>query len=374
MGLSMRYARSVACVLTIVCPWVAECAEVDDAWPLYQRAAAHISKGDPLGKFSPSASSLEYKEYPPFPPEWERMAKAAYEFNAPALADVHRATAAKAAAWPVAKVGATYSVDYLGPARNIANQVADAALFEHVRGDDAAAIDRVRDLLHLVDLLDDVKGGPAAQWLTALGIRAVAMNRLQVIDSDVRLTDRPTPADKALPVADVQALIKRLFVDETDLAALVDKLVARERVRDPAAFAEEGTKDRLKVVLGRDRTERNLTAMSLACRLFRFQHKRWPASLDELSTLLPARPADVAGPMGYALIKGGLPGGGDRPLVFSHIGVPAGGKPEYPTAEPLFSHYAVHVPGKLAPGQFRDVSLWAGKPSPTDGLGLKPLE
>jgi hypothetical protein len=368
----MRYA--VACVLTVLFPALAAAA-ADDAWPLYKRASEQITAGDLIGKSSPSASDLLYYGYPPYSPEWERMAKAAYEHNAGALAEVRRATAINTAAWPVEKVDGRLSLAYLNSLRNVSNQVGDAALYEYVRGDHAAAVTRVGDLLHMADLLDAPPNRLAIQMLVAVGLRSLALDRLQTISAGVRLIDRPAPGDKAVPVADVEALIKRLFTNNVNFDPEIDLLVANEQAIDPQVLAKGLAVDKFKVQLQRNQTERNLAAMALACRLFHHRNNRWPASLDELSTLLPAPPVDALGPMGYVLVKGDLPNAGDRPLVYSRAGVPAGGKPAYPTTEPQYGYYvnlSAAPVNRTAPGQFRDVTTWPGKLGAK--MAFKPLD
>ncbi|MDB5296857.1 MAG: hypothetical protein JWO31_2840 [Phycisphaerales bacterium] len=384
----MRQVLPALCLFVLT--FATAACRADDAWPLYRQAGERIEAGDRLGKSSPSATNMAYTGYPPYSPEWERVASAAYEYNAPALADVRRASAMTAAAWPAERVDGHPSYAHLDALRNITNQVGDAALLEHVRGGDASAVARVRDLLHLADLLDDGRPGPILQPLVAAGIRAVALDRLLIVNSGIRLTDQPTTAaipattattpatagGKAVSVADVDALIRQLFVRDPETAvARADRLVGGARAEDSKTYAKAEEAERVRTVFRRDVTERNLVAMALACRLFRFRNQRWPASLDELAALLPAPPADAAGPMGYALVKAGLPDGGDRPLVYSRAGVPAGGRPAYPTAEPQFSHYSNYVPGnRIPPGQFRDVTLWPGKPDPAEQIALKPLD
>ena len=71
--------------------------------------------------------------------------------------------------------------------------------------------------------------------------------------------------------------------------------------------------------------ERRAAAISLAAQLYRADHDRWPDRLDELvPAYLPAVPADPfhadGRSMGYVIIKRGLPGGGDRPLVYFDAG------------------------------------------------------
>ena len=68
-------------------------------------------------------------------------------------------------------------------------------------------------------------------------------------------------------------------------------------------------------------TERRLAAVGLAVRLYQAEHDRWPVSIDELvPKYLPrGRPdpmaADGSG-LRYLLVRGGLPGGGDRPIAY----------------------------------------------------------
>ncbi len=116
--------------------------------------------------------------------------------------------------------------------------------------------------------------------------------------------------------------------------------------------------------------------MSLACQLCRFEKSHWPASLDEVTAYLPGPPADAWGALGYALIKGGLPDGSDRPLVYSHIRSKNG--IFYRIDEPQYGFYVddgTTQPASLRKegGQFRDVSLWApakNKSGPT----TRPLQ
>jgi hypothetical protein len=73
----------------------------------------------------------------------------------------------------------------------------------------------------------------------------------------------------------------------------------------------------------RVRTERRLAAVALAVRLYRVDHDgQFPPSLEALvPAYLPEVPVDPAAPDGrplkYLVIKGGLPDGGDRPIVYS---------------------------------------------------------
>jgi hypothetical protein len=72
----------------------------------------------------------------------------------------------------------------------------------------------------------------------------------------------------------------------------------------------------------RVRADRRMTAVSLAAQLYHADHGQWPPTLDALvPQYLPRVPRDPLAPdgrpLGYVLLKGCLPGGGDRPLVYS---------------------------------------------------------
>jgi hypothetical protein len=136
-------------------PFAVVGADDDDAWPLYDRAAQRVREGDKLGKYCPTRSPfMAFRSYPPLGAIWEGTAKDAYEFNASALDAVHRATALKTARWPVTHQGNEVQLKYLSEMRNVANEVLDGAMFEHVHGQDIAAIGRIQDVLHIADLLD----------------------------------------------------------------------------------------------------------------------------------------------------------------------------------------------------------------------------
>lgn len=94
---------------------------------------------------------------------------------------------------------------------------------------------------------------------------------------------------------------------------------------------------------------------------------------------MPRLPLDPWGDgkqtLGYVLIKGGLRGGADRPLVYSRCGASDG--LFYRTDAPQYSYY--NSDGSSLPaaqqkhgGQFRDVTRWApergGKPGSTTML------
>src|SRR6478735_5607001 len=116
----MTRTATVAVLLCLICSaWtMGEPAkgESEDARSLYLKAA-----GDGFTVQSPTESVLEYSDYPPFPPEWHKLAKAAREANADRLALARQARTAKAGQWPPGPI-----VGYLNGTRALANELGDA--------------------------------------------------------------------------------------------------------------------------------------------------------------------------------------------------------------------------------------------------------
>ena len=333
-----------------------------DAWPLYSQAIQRIDEGDKAKIWGPAASPLEYADYPPYPAEWTRLETASYAFNAPARALVREARSRTMANWPVLHLqGGKLDMSYLNGCRNLANELGDAALFQHLHGDDAEAIETIRDLMHLADLPDGPSNPARIQPLVALGVRMLAASRLEVITSDVALTSDAADA-KELQISTARALIQQLF-DNKDPEARYAGLLRRE---EAAAKIDTTQKERFLTQMRRGQMEFNLAAMSLACHLFQFDKHRWTASIEEVTAYLPAAPKYAWGPMRYVVVKR-QPGNNDRPLVHSRCNSTAG--LFYPTSEPQYSWFPGVGPGdRKQGGQFRDVTLWAPtrpNPAPT---------
>ena len=126
------------------------------------------------------------------------------------------------------------------------------------------------------------------------------------------------------------------------------------------------TTDKVLDTMNRSNGELTFAAMSLACQLYRAEKGAWPDSMEQLAPkYLPRVPIDPWGngreTFGYVVIKGGLPDGSDRPLVYSRFRSEDG--LAYRLDEPQYGYY----PGdgsqtpegrKKHAGQFRDVSRW----------------
>jgi hypothetical protein len=111
--------------------------------------------------------------------------------------------------------------------------------------------------------------------------------------------------------------------------------------------------------------ERRLAAVGLAVQLYRAEHGRSPGSMDELvPKYLPRVPQDPmatdGGGLRYVLVRGGLPGGGDRPLAYSAgpDGTFSTGNPPVLPNAPMYSWMGG------AGDQWRDLARWQ-PPAPT---------
>lgn len=329
-------------------------------------ARVYLAAESMLKAESPSASNLVYSGwYPPSMPGWMELAKASYEENQPAFELVRRARSLQQATWPASDGDRTH----LRRVRHLANHLSDAALYAHTQGRDAEAVELLLDTLHMAALLR--KDAPADDWvrpMVAWGVESLVATQMTTIGSDVKLGD----ADGQLPLDHAQRVI----------AAFLDAPKSHERALAEIHLGGQDARTYVEVHR-RAATELHSAAVALACHLFRAEHGRWPTVAEELvladPSILPAIPPDPwndGKPLGYVLIKGGLPDGGDRPLVYSHCEAQDG--LHYRVDQPHFGFYhgdgsnrplAEHIRG----GQFRDVVRWTPpdiKPDPT----FRPLE
>ena len=163
----------IACILGV---WQQSAAAqptqpADDAAKLYLQAAKLIRDNDTRNIMSPASSNATFPPFPPYPAEWVDMEKASFLANALARDLVHQARAIDHSNWP-ARHSEPKGVSYLNDCRNIANELADAAEYEQINGDNAAAIETLRDEWHLSDLLENQPDKTLIRLLVAVGIRA----------------------------------------------------------------------------------------------------------------------------------------------------------------------------------------------------------
>ena len=115
-------------------------------------------------------------------------------------------------------------------------------------------------------------------------------------------------------------------------------------------------------------SERGMAAMSLAAHLFRHGKRAVAGVLEELATKLPRVPVDPWGDgketLGYVVMKGGLPDGSDRPLVYARCDSPTACSTGWiPRSTRSTATTAPTGPGtETRGGQFRDVTRWTPRP------------
>ena len=162
----------------------------DDAAKVYMQAAKLLSANDKANIMSPSSSNLNYTDYPLYPAEWHRMEKKDFLANSEARALAHQARSIEHADWP--KWNPPHPpIYYLNDCRNISNELADAAIYQHLQRNDAAAVESLRDDWHLADLLENESDKLLVRLLVSEGIQAEIYTRLEIITSNIVLTNDP---------------------------------------------------------------------------------------------------------------------------------------------------------------------------------------
>jgi hypothetical protein len=324
--------------------------------------------------YPPSSSNLRYDHYPPFSAEWHRLESSDFQTNAPARKLVREARLLGHLDWSALRLP-NGPIQYLNPSRGLCNILGDAAVWQHEQGDDAGAIETIRDMWGLADAVEAME--PKAECLlTGVAIRDWSLLNLNIVVSGVSLTSEPGNT-RSEQLADAHRLIEELMkhADAKTEAAEFRRKYAADMAGQPARLAAD-----IVDILIRVDTERDLAAMSLACHVYRQRTGRWPATLEDLQTIVPRLPIDPFGDgrqsLGYALIKSGLPDGSDRPLVYSRESA-AGtlffrvDRPEYEAylAEQAQSPFNPRRPS----GQFRDVASWSPRPGTEVRPTTRPL-
>jgi len=295
----------------------------DEAAKLYQQAAKILSDDDRRNIMSPASSPLVCPEYPPMAEEWVRMEKQDYEAHGQVRALVHQAAMLDRATWqpfPPRNMN-------LNQCKNVANEIGDAALYQSViLKDQPAAFETAGDLLPLADHLKNAPGENLIRLLVAEGIEALDTERLMVMISGATITEDAGNTHD-LPLATATQWIARLL-DHPDAQAEFDQAMKGEPAGAATNPMLKPSLARIVETIHRVQSERDMAAMSLAAHVYQHKHGRWPETLEELKTELPRLPLDPWGDgkqtLGYALIRGGLPDGLDRPLVYSRCGMKDG--------------------------------------------------
>jgi len=253
---------------------------------------------------------------------------------------------------------ANWNSKILGDLRVLAENLSDNAIYANMTGDSSNAIEITRDMLRISQLiLQSPKG--VVPMLVANGIESLAAYQLQCISCNVTLADDPRN-NKALQIQGAHILISQLLVQPNPRAEFIDALAHTT----PPQGVDLDWYRRLLNTGHRSNTELSFAAMSLACRVFKFENHRWPISLDELVPIyLPHTIIDPWGDgkqtLGYVLIKRGLPDGSDRPLLYSRCESSKGLAFPSDRFEIGFDGWSV----RNETGQFRDVLLWGQDPN-----------
>jgi hypothetical protein len=380
----------------------------------------------PARYFPSNFSYIPDSGFPPRSPGWRDGVAKALVANGPALAAARKATAIQNAQWGSAD--APYPTAPEG--QQLVALLADGAVEAHYEGDDAEAIDRILDLLHLcglfgIDLTDQ-------NW--AAGAEILALERLEFLLPDLDVIPSATPPkasrpvdrrklehlivllldDRAMRMHTRQAICRERweqldFIDQSrgkatilrpmyaaEMARVIGQALVVQRAFDQEdlvnaqlllggicastdSSASEREPERYSHLISSQfgeravdgvqwafkcRAERRAAAMALAIRLYRLDRGRWPATTSELiPAYLPAIPSNPLIPgdeaIRYYIMRGGLPKGGDRPiLVFA---TSAGASIGRPPNEPAFASTQGFDKGSAWPApavQWRDLALW----------------
>jgi hypothetical protein len=359
-------------------------AASQDAYPLYEKAAKLLQDHCNLHKrWSPSSSNTTFPAYLPFGDGWLNMEKPVFDADADVHDLIHLASAIDRADWP----DTSQDTRYLGQCRALANELKDAALYQCIYlKNQPAGFQTLNDSQHMATLLQNQPGLTMVRELVAIGIIGENTWALNIMSSNISITNDPAKLND-LPMSTARQWIARL-TDHPSAKDRFDEVMDCEFLMSQKAHSPYKTKSEylaspkvapglplLLNVQGYTVIERDLAAMSLAAHLFRFQHNRWPANLQELATELPKLPIDPFGDgkqsLGYTLISHGLRGGDDRPLVYSRCNSKDG--LFYRTDGPEYGFYrgdGSDADRKLQKqgGEFRDVARWVPS-APKSGGG-----
>ncbi len=364
----MIQLMQMVCIGCLILPGYA-LAQADDAAAIYLHAAKIVADNTDNDIMCPSSSNMEYRSYPPYEPKWIEREKAAYAFNVEARNLSHQARSIDDAKWP-AMTGPNATL-YLNKCRALSNDLADAAQLQAWQGDGADAIETIRDLLHLADVMLKQPEHKIIVKLVSIGIRAEAMDRLNVIASGMVLTS------DAKDTKDVQATVARdLLKQLLDHPDAKTYMLSDDAERAVDAVQMDASTERMIETAKRVFAESDMAALSLACHLYRFDTGQWPDSIDQLHKYIPTVPIDAWGDgkqtLGYTLVKHGLPDGNDRPLVYCRCM----GKDGlfFRRDEPEYRFYGqdgskLPISKQKHGGQFRDVASWA----PPEGYHPVPV-
>lgn len=327
------------------------------------------------GEVSPTGGGMSRANYMPLPFAWVRAADRAVARNTQALALVEQGNGCAGANWHALDPNwFTAQMQSIKVVRALAELLVDAAAVAHFHGDDVRAIGLIREQFAVAD--STLAFGHFLTDLTASGMSDAAVKNLDFIAADLQIEGAGNVSASTRPVSrqtvkdliallldgsvtaryrKSMALTERMDVLTEVMAPLKSSTVLRPRYQSQAAQmleAEEvfGTAmakedfpsanwvirhgeakspvDRwldqswyhVEMIWGQEARRRE-AAVALAIRMYRIDHKGWPADLavlvPEYLPYVPDNPmrAGHAG-IGYFTIKRGMPDRSDRPMLY----------------------------------------------------------
>lgn len=343
----------------------------------YVRAAAALNRDVD----SPSTSSITFRPIPPYPQLWWEMSAKSFNAQQNALQIARHARAHPRAVWRKSYPSPLINLSWpaLSQQRSLGNTLVDAALYQHMLGNDAGALELALDSLHHADAIEQEP--LMAAHMTAVSVHGSAMTAIATIAPGIGLSEEqrnaPLPITPAPPDC-IKSLIARLLDDDrqnrrctamlyyervllmdtithaamrarllgpafkfdaadcvsvydTAAMALEDATWGKAAQRLSSGGANQTASERLSRVMRfalvppvsrvvqtefRLTLLRRMTAVSLAANWYRRDTGNWPENLDALvPAYLPAVPVDPYDPAHAAL--GYRIVDGNRPIVFS---------------------------------------------------------
>lgn len=359
----------------------------------------------------PRSGNDEFPTAPPYPARWYELVKENHEENMLALLKVRQARSLPKIAWypgirDASDKSMTEAFRGLNEARGLANSLADEALYRHVQGNDAEAMEVLADL----DFLSKAMGQRPLllSMLVAWGIDALRTEDALVISTTLNAPGTAHPAQRQVVNDAIASLLKddlvphaqralreervlfvarlqtgedagvsrgrmadvlELFTRSADelgemvspvkqpATRMTDAATQKELANDPEMQIMEGVIKNLVKQIRRITLERQVAAIGLAMALYRQDHSgKWPAQLQELvPQYLPSVPVDPYSHTGAAL-RYKILADGKRPVVGS-VGLDGqwGSTKDIPSQ----AMYAPRYSGDNgSDDQWRDLSLW----------------
>lgn len=256
--------------------------------------------------WSPANTAMNFTAaYTPHSPGWEKTAAAAVAANPKVYALARRARAFDQFDWGtrMTPTGFTMPLSHLNEARMIANTLGDAALYAHVKGDDVAALELIRDVRHEARA---VEAPPLLiSALVGIGIDALSLARLQEIAPGLRISDgdgppppltpgtgpypttNPVVPPRGVTAANVRALINELL-DERANPGDVRQGFAGERAANVELIEGMSRSARLVGPLFKLDLVRLMRSYDVA--ISAASLPTWPAARPPLATAAPSTP------------------------------------------------------------------------------------